>query len=134
MSGDGNDNKKSPQDQLKDGIKSVVAVFNGGLENLQKTYDTIKAPIHDVTTKVNETGAVLYGHVRKTYQERHQYPVEIIGGTAALSGLYFLARRGKIAAALGAVAGGASAYAIVYDEITLTDLEKIPATIFRKKD
>eukprot|EP00529_Nitzschia_sp_RCC80_P033372 CAMPEP_0113500568 /NCGR_PEP_ID=MMETSP0014_2-20120614/32408_1 /TAXON_ID=2857 /ORGANISM="Nitzschia sp." /LENGTH=135 /DNA_ID=CAMNT_0000394933 /DNA_START=146 /DNA_END=553 /DNA_ORIENTATION=- /assembly_acc=CAM_ASM_000159 len=135
MSGsDGNNNDKSPQDAFKNGIKSVVGAFNGSLESLQQTYDKVKAPAQEMSSKVSDVGAIMYGHVKTTYQERHQYPVEIIGGAAAMSGTYFLARRGKIAATIGAIAGGATAYAIVYDEITLKDLENVPATIFRKKD
>lgn len=130
---DDNNNNKSPRDQFREGIKAAVNVANRGLDSLAKGYASIKEPMSSVTQKVEESSAAVFGGINTCYKNRHQYPVEIIGGTSLVSGLFFI-RRGRVATALGAAVGGASAYAIVYDEISLENLEKIPSLVFGRKD
>ena len=117
---------RKPEDIFRSVIRSLVSVTNtvlGGLEDAARpvgsAFDTVK------TQLVVVKDSAVY-----TYKRRHEFPLEIIGGSALLGGGSMLLHRGKIAGVLGAAAFGGAAYAVVYDEI---NLQELPDTIFGKK-
>jgi hypothetical protein len=121
------DDPKNPDDIFRSAIKQFVATTNNILGALEETskpvgaaWDSIK--IHSVAAK----DSAIYA-----YQRRHEFPLEIIGGTATLGGGIAWWRRGRIAGVLSAAVCGGAAYAIVYDEIKL---QEIPDMVFGKKE
>lgn len=127
---DDNNNNKQPQDQFKEAIKSAVASANDGLEKLHTKFEDIKRPITGTLQTFQDGSATAVDHVNHVYQRRHEYAPEIIGGTAVVTGGYFLLRRGRLAALMGGALGAGAAYAVVHDEF---DFEKIPDVVFGKK-
>lgn len=124
------DKKPSPQDQLREGIKSVVNAANVGLAKTQESLESLKQPLSASFHTVQETGATAITSVKYVYQRRHEYAPEINGGSAVTTGGYLLVKRGRIAGLLGVAVGAGAAYAVVYDEFSL---EKVPNIIFGKK-
>ncbi len=121
------DDPKKPQDLFRSGIKQFVSATNsllGGLEEVSKPFgsawETTKAQ-----SMVAKDSAIY------TYQRRHEFSLEIIGGSAVLGGGIGLLRRGRLAGVLAAAACGGAAYAVVYDEIKLQEL---PDILFGKKE
>jgi hypothetical protein len=121
------DPPKSPEEFLRSGIKAFVSGANsilGAVENAAKPFG---AAVEAVTTQsIAAKDTIIY-----TYNRRHEFPLEIVGGSAALGGGLGWLRRGRIAGVLGATASGGAAYAIVYDKINVKEL---PDILFGKKD
>jgi len=121
------DPSKSPEDILRSGIKAFVSGANSVLGTIENAAKPVGSAAEAVKTQsIAAKDAIVY-----TYQRRHEFPVEIIGGSAVLGGGLGLLRRGRIAGLIGAVASGGAAYAIVYDEIKL---EELPDLFFGKKN
>lgn len=121
------DPKKPDDDIFRSGIKQFVAATNTLLGALEETSKPVGAAWE--TVKVQSTAAkdsAIYA-----YQRRHEFPLEIIGGSAALGGGIALWRRGRLAGVLSAAVCGGAAYAVVYDEIKL---QEIPDMLFGKKE
>ena len=120
------DDPKKPEEIFRSVIKSLVSATNsilGGLEDVAR-------PVGSALDTIKTQSVVVKDSAVYTYQRRHEFPLEIIGGSALLGGGSMLLRRGKIAGVLGAAAFGGAAYAIVYDEI---NLQELPDMIFGKK-
>lgn len=120
------DPPKSPEEILRSGIKAFVSGANALLVSAESAAKPLGSAVE--TVKIQSMAAkdrVIY-----TYKRRHEFPLEIIGGSAVLGGGLGLIRRGRLAAILGAAASGGAAYAIVYDEIKL---EELPDIFFGKK-
>jgi len=128
------DDKKDPQDQLKEIIKIGVNATNTGLRLAQATFQNFKEPLSSTFQTVGDNGTVAIDNAKIIYAKRRQYAKEIMGGTAAGTGVYFWLRRGKIAGIVGAAVGTGVAYSVVYDEIPPVDFEKLPDMIFGKND
>eukprot|EP00536_Pseudo-nitzschia_multiseries_P015659 jgi/Psemu1/312332/fgenesh1_kg.927_\ len=124
---------KNPQEQFKELIKSGVNAANSGLRLAQATFLNIKEPMSSAIQSIEDNGSVAFANAKTVYMKRKQYAPEIMGGTAVATGGYLLLRRGKIAGVLGAAIGAGAAYSVVYDEFPI-ELEKIPSSIFGKKD
>jgi hypothetical protein len=121
------DPSKSPEEILRSGIKAFVSGTNSVLGAVESATKPVGAAAEAVKTQsIAAKDAVIY-----TYKRRHEFPLEIIGGSAALGGGLGLLRRGRIAGVIGAIASGGAAYAIVYDEIKL---EELPDIFFGKKN
>ena len=127
------DDKKDPQDQLRELIKIGVNATNSGLRLAQTTFQNFKEPVSLTLQSVEENGAVAMETAKTIYVKRKQYAPQIMVGTAVCTGGYSWLRRGRIAGILGATVGTGVAYAFVYDELPV-DLEKLPNIIFGKND
>mmetsp|Transcript_101783 Transcript_101783/g.285277 ORF Transcript_101783/g.285277 Transcript_101783/m.285277 type:complete len:124 (+) Transcript_101783:90-461(+) len=117
---------KKPEEIFRSGIKSIVSSANKVLGSLEE----VAKPVGSAWETVKTQSGVVKESAVYTYQRRHEFPLEIIGGSALLGGGTMLLRRGKIAGVLGAATFGGAAYAVVYDEI---NLQELPDMIFGKK-
>ena len=127
------DDKKDPQEQLKEFIRIGVSAANNGLQLAQTTFYNVKEPLSSTLQSAGENGAVAMETTKTVYAKRKQYAPQLMGGTAIVTGGYFLLRRGRIAGILGAAAATGVAYSVVYDEFPV-DFEKLPNVIFGKND
>jgi hypothetical protein len=124
------DRKPNPQDQLREVIKSVVNATNCGLSKVQGSVESWKQPVSSAIHTVEETTTSALDNIKYVYQRRHEYAPQIIGGTSVTAGGYLLLRRGRIAGVLGAAIGAGTAYAVVYDEVSLDNISDV---VFGKK-
>mmetsp|Transcript_42059 Transcript_42059/g.121518 ORF Transcript_42059/g.121518 Transcript_42059/m.121518 type:complete len:125 (+) Transcript_42059:108-482(+) len=123
----GQDDPKSPEEMFRSGIKAFVAGTNKVLEGMESAAKPVGSAVEVVKDQaVAARDAAVY-----TYKRRHEFPMEIIGGSAAVGGSIGLLRRGKIAGILGAAMCGGAAYAVVYDEFKF---EELPDIVFGKKN
>jgi hypothetical protein len=120
------DDPKKPEEIFRSGIKSLVSAANTVLGSVEE----IAKPVGSALETVKTQSVVVKDSAVYTYQRRHEFPLEIIGGSALLGGGVSLVRRGKIAGVLGAAAVGGAAYAVVYDQI---NLQELPDMLFGKK-
>lgn len=124
-----NDSKRPPPSEenfLKSGIKNVVNVINSGLEQLQVATNEVRRPLASTFSSVQDRTVMVGDKIGFIYERRHQYALELIGGSTLLgAGVMTLRRRGRLAGLLGAAAAGGTAYAVVYDIITLEDVPDI---------
>jgi hypothetical protein len=127
------DDKKDPQEQLKELIKIGVSATNSGLQLAQTTFQNFKEPLSSTLQTAEDKGAVAMETAKTVYAKRKQYAPQLMGGTAVFTGGYLWLRRGRIAGILGAAAGTGVAYSVVYDEFPV-DFEKLPNMIFGKND
>jgi len=127
------DDKKDPQEQLKEFIRIGVSATNSGLQLAQTTFKNFEEPLSSTFQSAGENGAVAMETAKTVYAKRKQYAPQLMAGTAMFTGGYFWLRRGRIAGILGAAAGTGVAYSVVYDEFPV-DFEKLPNVIFGKND
>jgi hypothetical protein len=123
--------KPSPQETFRSGIKAVVGAANSVLGSVEQVTEGVRKPASSTWHTVQEQSSVVADKAKYTYQRRHEFAPQLIGGSAILGGGIMALRRGKIAGALGAVIAGGAAYAVVYDELDFTAL---PDMIFGKKE
>jgi len=121
------DDPKKPEDIFRSGIKQLISATNTVLSGLE----SVAKPVGAAWGTVKTQSVVVKDSAVYTYKRRHEFPLEIIGGSALLGGGVGLLRRGRIAGLVGAAAFGGAAYAVVYDEIKL---EELPDMLFGKKE
>jgi hypothetical protein len=124
-------NDKSPQDAFRSGVKATVEAVNSGLASLEQTTESFRRPAASSWSSISTQASALSEKSTYTYQRRHEFAPEIIGGSAFLGGGIMALRRGRVAGALSAVIAGGAAYAVVYDEI---NFDRVPDMIFGKKE
>eukprot|EP00934_Nitzschia_sp_Nitz4_P003144 Nitzschia sp. Nitz4//scaffold22_size323478//316910//317281//NITZ4_000597-RA/size323478-processed-gene-0.431-mRNA-1//1//CDS//3329543207//3134//frame0 len=122
----GEEDPKKPEDMFRAGIKQFVSTTNDILGSLEE----VTKPIGSSWEYVKEQSSVVTDAAVTGYQRRHEFPLEIIGASAALGGGTMWLRNGRISGVLGAAVFGGAAYAVVYDEIKL---EELPDMVFGKK-
>ena len=127
------DGNNSPQEQLKELIKTGVNAANSGLRLAHTTFHNFKEPMLSTFRSIEDNGAVVIETTKTLYVKRKQYAPEIIFGTAASSGGYLLLTRGRIAGVFGAALSSSIAYSVVYDEFPV-DLDNLPNMVFGKKE
>ena len=123
--------KKDPQEEFKELIKTAVNTTNNMLGLAQTTFQNVTEPLSSTYESVEKNTSIAYETAKDVYAKRKQYAPEIMVGTATLTGGYSWLRRGKIAAIFGAAVGTGVAYSVVYDEFPV-EVEKIPDIIFGK--
>lgn len=130
---DDNNNKpqKSPEETFRSGVKSLVSGINSGLATLQSASEGIRKPAMSAWSTASKEATYISNQATYTYQRRHEYAPEIIGGSAVLGGGLAALRRGRLAGVLGAAMAGSAAYLVVYDEIKF---DHVPELIFGKKE
>lgn len=129
----GKEDPNKPDEIFRSGIKQIVAATNkalGGLEEVKEKAREVWKPVGSTLESLQAHASTAADSAKQTYERRHEYPVEIIGGSALLGGGTMWLRRGRIAGVIGATALGGAAYAVVYDEIKW---EELPEMVFGKK-
>ncbi len=127
------DDKKDPQEQLKELIKIGVDATNNGLRVAQTAFQNFKEPLSSTIQSFEDNSSVAVENVRTLYVKRKQYAPEIMVGTAVFTGGYSWLRRGRIAGILGAAVGTGVAYSVVYDEFPV-DVDKLQNVVLGKSD
>eukprot|EP00533_Pseudo-nitzschia_delicatissima_P014907 CAMPEP_0197269904 /NCGR_PEP_ID=MMETSP1432-20130617/6328_1 /TAXON_ID=44447 /ORGANISM="Pseudo-nitzschia delicatissima, Strain UNC1205" /LENGTH=130 /DNA_ID=CAMNT_0042735135 /DNA_START=178 /DNA_END=570 /DNA_ORIENTATION=+ len=127
------DDKKDPQEQLKELIKIGVDATNSGLRVAQTVLQNFKEPLSSTIQSLEDNSSVTVENAKTLYVKRKQYAPEIMVSTAVLTGGYSWLRRGRIAGILGAAVGTGVAYSVVYGEFPV-DVEKLQNVIFGKSD
>ena len=79
-------NDKSPQESFRSGVKAIVNAVNGGLASLEQTSQGIRKPVASTWATVSTQATALSEKATYTYQRRHEFAPEIIGGSAVLGG------------------------------------------------
>mmetsp|Transcript_125912 Transcript_125912/g.187947 ORF Transcript_125912/g.187947 Transcript_125912/m.187947 type:complete len:130 (+) Transcript_125912:81-470(+) len=124
-------NDKSPQETFRAGVKAAVEAVNSGLASIEKTTESIRIPAASTWSNMSTQASALSEKATYTYQRRHEFAPEIVGGSAFLGGGIMALRRGRVAGVLSAAIAGGAAYAVVYDEI---NFDQVPDMIFGKKE
>lgn len=120
----------SPEEIFRSGIKAAVSAANSTLTTLEQSTEGARKSTANVFETVAAQSSVVTDTAKNTYNRRHEFAPELIGGSALLGGGFMALRRGRIAGVLGAAVAAGAAYAVVYDEI---NLERVPDLIFGKK-
>ena len=109
----------------------AVSLANDALGSVEQATARIREPVSSTYGTIKEQSKVVADKAAYTYQRRHEFAPHIIGTSTLLGGGIMTLRRGRIAGVVGATIAGGSAYAVVYDKISL---ERIPDMIFGTKD
>ena len=126
--------KNSPQEALRLGIKAAVAATNTTLANLQQVTDKVQKPVVSALQTAEDTAATARAHASAAYQRRHEFAPHLVGGSTLVGGGVMALRRGRIAGVLGAAVAGGAAYAVVYDEITFSNVPDFQEIAFGKRE
>jgi hypothetical protein len=125
--------KPTPEDilaKVRSGIKATVQATNNALASVQETTKGIRKPVESTFNIVSEKSVMVGEQLTYTFNRRHEFAPQLIGGSAVVGAAIMGLRRGRIAAVVGGVATGGMAYATVYDQI---NLDHVPDWIFGGK-
>jgi hypothetical protein len=120
------ENSSNQLPSLKSFTKATVDTANAALAGLERA----TRPITSSMKTIGETTESISEKMQYTFQRRHEFAPEIIGGSVFAGGAIMTLRRGRLAGIIGAAASGGAAYAIVYDQI---NFEHVPDILFGRK-
>jgi hypothetical protein len=123
------DPKKPSENPLRSVVKATVDTVNTALARLEQASKGVLQPVGSSLKTLGEQSSIAGEKLKYTYQRRHEFAPQLIGGSTVLGGMMAL-RSGRIAGLVGAVATGGLAYAVVYDQINMNN---VPDILFGRK-
>lgn len=127
MSDDPKDNKNP----IRPYIKEAVQATNRALASVESFTEEARQPFKQGFKVARELASKLGEQASYTYQRRHEFAPEIIGGSTIVGAGVLGMSRGRVGAIIGAAGGYGVSYAIVYDQFNMQD---VPDIIFGKKE
>ncbi|KAL3823196.1 hypothetical protein ACHAXA_003475 [Cyclostephanos tholiformis] len=114
-----NDGATSPKnvsinDPVRRVVKQLVSMTNCALATFEEATDETSTMLVSRLRQLGKQGTYIATRVLATYEQRGQYAVPIVAGSAAVVGGLVAMRTGKIPGALAAGVAGAAAYGNIY--------------------